>query len=74
MHRPAVEFDQMAHNCQTKAKPGHLAIGTGFALTKAVENERQKIWLDPNPIVADDDFDVRIDSLRQDTNPAAFSE
>ena len=64
VNRPAVQFDYMAHNGESQSQSTLPVVRPGIFLPKAFENVRQKLRLDPLPVVGDDDLDARVSALK----------
>jgi len=61
-----VQIDEVAHQRQADPQPSLVARAPALALTQPIEDERQLVDRDAPAAVADDDLDVRPDTLELD--------
>jgi len=64
MNRPAVLFDYVTHDSESQSQSAMLAVCPAVLLPEVFEDVRQKLRLDPLPVVGNDDFDLRVGALK----------
>src|SRR5438093_13714475 len=72
MNRPAVQFDQVTHDGETKSDASVLTGRPTVGLPETLEDVRQEIWRNSDPGIADDDLDMRIDPFESHLDNAVL--
>ena len=72
MNCPAVQFDQVTHDGETKPDAGVLTCRPTVGLPETLEDVRQEIWRNSDTGIADDDLDVRIDPFESHLDDAVL--
>src|SRR5688572_3554537 len=72
MHRPTMQFYEMAHDGKSQTEPAVLACSRGVVLPEPVEDVREQIGADPRSAVDDADLDVRVHALQEHRDPPAL--
>src|SRR5215813_7908210 len=68
VYGPTVQLHQIAHNREPEAEPGMLSGSRAVGLAETLEDVRQKIGLDADARIADNDFDAGVDALEPHLN------
>src|SRR5262245_35353877 len=62
----------MAHDGESQSQSTLMTVRPTVLLPEALEDVRQKLRLDPLPVVGDGDLDVRIGALKSDLHAPAI--
>src|SRR5205823_11096976 len=72
MYRPAVQVDQVTHDCQAETQATVGARARAVRLPEAVEHVRQELAADARPRVADADLGIPVRHPHPDIDPSAL--
>src|SRR5271170_2238562 len=71
-NRSAMKFNQLFYDGKAQPKAAMAAGGGSIGLTKPVENERKKLWLDTLAGVNHANFQMGVHSFQHHLDAAAF--